>query len=37
MDTAAEFVGARVVGYDGPRAYIEALETFAKEVGLKPA
>ncbi len=30
---AAEFVGAKVVGYDGPQAYIDALETFQKEIG----
>jgi probable F420-dependent oxidoreductase len=28
MDTAAEFVGERVVGYEGPQSYIEALERF---------
>jgi probable F420-dependent oxidoreductase len=33
MDTAAEFVGARRVGYSGPRDYIAALETFRREVG----
>jgi probable F420-dependent oxidoreductase len=33
MDTAATSVGAKPVGYSGPRAYIAALETFKKEVG----
>jgi probable F420-dependent oxidoreductase len=33
MDTAAEVVGARRVGYRGPRDYIDALETFRREVG----
>ncbi len=33
MDTASTFVGAKSMGYSGPRAYIEALETFKKEVG----
>ena len=33
MDTAAGFVGARRVGYAGPRDYIDALETFRREVG----
>ena len=28
MDTGARFMGARSVGYSGPAAYIEALETF---------
>jgi probable F420-dependent oxidoreductase len=28
MDTAAEFVGERVVGYEGPQSYIEALGRF---------
>ena len=32
MDTAAEFIGAKRMGYAGPRAYIEALETFHREV-----
>ena len=32
MDTAAEFVGARRVGFDGPQAYIDALETFRKAI-----
>jgi probable F420-dependent oxidoreductase len=32
MDTAAEFVGAKRVGYRGPRDYIAALETFWREV-----
>lgn len=27
MDTAAEFVGAKRVGFSGPPAYIDALET----------
>jgi probable F420-dependent oxidoreductase len=30
MDTAAEFVGAKRVGYAGPRDYIDALESFVK-------
>jgi probable F420-dependent oxidoreductase len=33
MDTAAEFVGAKHVGYKGPRDYIDALETFRREIG----
>ncbi len=33
MDTAAERVGAKRVGYRGPRDYIDALETFRREVG----
>jgi hypothetical protein len=33
MDTASEPVGAKHVGYRGPRDYIDALETFAREVG----
>jgi probable F420-dependent oxidoreductase len=33
MDTAAEFVGERVVGYTGPASYIEALATFMETVG----
>jgi probable F420-dependent oxidoreductase len=33
MDTAAEFVGARHVGYCGPSDYIDALETFRREIG----
>ncbi len=33
MDTAAEFVGARRVGFAGPRDYIAALETFRRELG----
>jgi len=33
MDTAAEFVGAKRVGYAGPADYIAALETVAKELG----
>lgn len=32
MDTGAEFFGLKRHGYDGPRAHIEALETFAREV-----
>lgn len=32
MDTAAEFVGARRVGYEGPQSYIDALETFINNV-----
>ena len=32
MDTAAEFSGAKRVGYRGPRDYIDALETFRREV-----
>jgi len=32
MDTAAQFVGAKPVGYSGPAAYIDALETFWKAV-----
>jgi probable F420-dependent oxidoreductase len=32
MDTAAQFVGARPVGYSGPGAYIEALETFWRAI-----
>jgi probable F420-dependent oxidoreductase len=33
MDTASELVGAKRVGYRGPRDYIDALETFRREVG----
>jgi len=33
MDTAAEFVGEKRVGYAGPQSYIDALERFRKEVG----
>jgi len=33
MDTAAEFSGARHVGYRGPHDFIDALERFAKAVG----
>lgn len=33
MDTAAEFAGEKVHGYTGPQSYIDALETFMKEVG----
>ncbi|MGH7337702.1 MAG: hypothetical protein ACREI7_08995, partial [Myxococcota bacterium] len=36
MDTASKSVGAVHVGYRGPRDYIDALETFRREVG-KPA
>ena len=32
MDTAAELVGARRVGYRGPQHYIEALESFWKAI-----
>ena len=32
MDTSAEFVGFKRVGYQGPGDYIEALETFMKAV-----
>jgi len=32
MDTASERVGAKHVGYRGPRDYIDALETFRREV-----
>jgi alkanesulfonate monooxygenase SsuD/methylene tetrahydromethanopterin reductase-like flavin-dependent oxidoreductase (luciferase family) len=32
MDTASEAVGAKHVGFRGPRDYIAALETFAREV-----
>jgi hypothetical protein len=32
MDTAAEFVGAKRVGYEGPKSYIDALETFRKAI-----
>jgi probable F420-dependent oxidoreductase len=32
MDTAAEFVGAKRVGFEGPRDYIAALERFAAAV-----
>jgi probable F420-dependent oxidoreductase len=32
MDTAAEFVGAKRVGYQGPSDYIDALERFAEAV-----
>jgi len=30
MDTAAEFVGAKRVGFSGPKSYIDALETFSR-------
>ena len=33
MDTAAEVVGGKPMGYDGPADYINALKTFMKEVG----
>jgi hypothetical protein len=33
MDTAAEFVGAKRVGYKGPADYIAALETVSRELG----
>ena len=33
MDTGSELVGAKHVGYRGPRDYIDALETFRREVG----
>jgi len=33
MDTAAEFAGEKFHGYEGPQSYIDALETFMKEVG----
>ena len=33
MDTAAEVVGAKRVGYSGPRDYVKALEEFAATVG----
>ena len=33
MDTAAEAVGAKRVGYAGPRDYVKALEEFAAVVG----
>lgn len=33
MDTAAEFVGSKRVGYAGPGDYIAALEQVAKEIG----
>jgi alkanesulfonate monooxygenase SsuD/methylene tetrahydromethanopterin reductase-like flavin-dependent oxidoreductase (luciferase family) len=33
MDTAAEFVGARRVGYEKPQDYIDALERFRRIVG----
>ena len=32
MDTAAELVGAKHIGYESPRGYIDALEQFAKVV-----
>jgi hypothetical protein len=32
MDTAAELVGAKHVGYERPQGYIDALEKFAKVV-----
>jgi probable F420-dependent oxidoreductase len=33
MDTAAEFVGERVVGYEGAQSFIDALGVFMREVG----
>jgi probable F420-dependent oxidoreductase len=33
MDTGSELVGAKHVGYRGPRDYIDALETFRRELG----
>jgi probable F420-dependent oxidoreductase len=36
MDTAAEFVGAKRVGYGGPSDYIDALERFADGVDRTP-
>ncbi len=33
MDTGSELVGAKHVGYRGPRDYIDALETFRREIG----
>jgi probable F420-dependent oxidoreductase len=33
MDTAAEFVGAKRVGFKGPQDYIAALETVHRELG----
>jgi hypothetical protein len=33
MDTASEAVGAKHVGFRGPRDYVDALEVFAREVG----
>jgi probable F420-dependent oxidoreductase len=33
MDTAAEFVGSKRVGYEGPGDYVAALERVAKEIG----
>ncbi|MGH0030120.1 MAG: LLM class F420-dependent oxidoreductase [Myxococcota bacterium] len=33
MDTAAEFVGSKRVGYAGPADYVRALETFKQAVG----
>ncbi len=35
MDTAAEFVGARRVGFQGPQDFIDALETFKRETGFE--
>lgn len=35
MDTAAEFAGEKFHGYKGPQSYIDALETFMKEIGFK--
>jgi len=33
MDTAAELVGEKHVGYSGPQDYIDALAAFMKAVG----
>lgn len=33
MDTGAELIGTRRMGYQGPGDYIRALETFRKEIG----
>jgi probable F420-dependent oxidoreductase len=33
MDTAAEFVGSKRVGFEGPKDYIRALETVHRELG----
>ena len=33
MDTAAQVVGGKHMGYDGPKAYIDALRTFREFVG----
>jgi len=34
MDTGAAFLGLTQHGYSGPRAFIDALEQFAKETAL---